>query len=522
MNVVELLDVQTAERRRACAIIETRGSGRSITFGQLNERAAQAAALLNHYGVRPGNAVLIVHSMGIELYVALAAIFRLGAIAMFIDPSADPRIIDNCCKLQRPVAYFSGLLGQLLRLRYAALRNITLNFSTARAVPGTIAWDSAAAFKPHRDLFAASPQTGALLTFTSGSTGAPKGALRSHGVLLAQLKALRETMQLTPGDVDLTTLPIVLLANLACGVTSIISDVDLRHPARVDGARVYADAVSQHVASATASPAFFERLVGYSKKTSRTLPEMRKLFCGGAPVFPRLLDALRKTMPRTDPCAVYGSTEAEPIAHVAVSEFSPSDREAMRSGAGLLAGKPVAAVRLRIVRNQWGMPIAPLSEAELGQMSMAVRDPGEIVVSGDHVLPGYLGGRGDEETKFKVDGAVWHRTGDLGYLDERGRVWLLGRCGARIDDARGTLYPFSVECAASNVAGIERSALVSAHGKRILAVEIHGTNREPAERDLRDMLGWAHIDEIRFLKRIPVDRRHNAKVDYPALQRMLS
>jgi acyl-CoA synthetase (AMP-forming)/AMP-acid ligase II len=179
-------------------------------------------------------------------------------------------------------------------------------------------------------------------------------------------------------------------------------------------------------------------------------------------------------------------------------------------------------VRLRIVRNQWGMPIAPLSEAELGQMSMAVRDPGEIVVSGDHVLPGYLGGRGDEETKFKVDGAVWHRTGDLGYLDERGRVWLLGRCGARIDDARGTLYPFSVECAASNVAGIERSALVSAQGKRILAVEIHGTKRETAERDLRDTLGWAHIDEIRFLKRIPVDRRHNAKVDYPALQRMLS
>lgn len=521
MNVVELLDAQAARHPTVPAIIETRGRGSIASFRELADQAARAAALLHHHGVRPGDAVLIVHPMHTQLYVALAAIFRLGAIAMFIDPSADPRIIDRCCELQRPVAYFSSPLGQLLRLRSPAIRRIRLNFSAGGTVPGAIGWDRARLLAPHADCFVAGRHTPALLTFTSGSTGEPKAAVRSHYVLRAQLAALRETMALTPGNVDLTTLPIVLLANLACGVTSVISDVDLRRPGQVDGARVYADARGRHAASATASPAFFERLVDFSARASATLPEMRKLFCGGAPVFPKLLDRLRKFAPEADPCAVYGSTEAEPIAHVRLSDISAADREAMRSGAGLLAGEPVAAIALRVIRNQWGTPIRPLTLDEFAPMSAPVREPGEIVVTGEHVLPGYLGGRGDEETKFRVGNEVWHRTSDLGYLDERGRLWLLGRCGARIDDERGTLYPFSVECAASNVAGVERCAVVAVRGRRVLALAAKGVNRQSLDRELRTMLSWANIDEIRFLKRIPVDRRHNAKIDYPALRKLL-
>lgn len=521
MNVVELLESQAAERAGAAAIVETHGRGRTVTFGELNERAARAAALLHQYGVRPGDAILIVHPMSTELYVALAAIFRIGAVAMFIDPSADPRIIDGCCSLHPPVAYFSSPLGQLLRLRSPGIRKIRLNFTPAAGIPGAIAWNRARALAPYREVFAAHPQTAALLTFTSGSTGIPKGAVRSHGVLLAQLRALRETMRLTPGDVDLTTLPIVLLANLACGVTSLISDVDLRHPGRVDGSRVYADATRRYAVSATASPAFFERLTAFCITTACTLPDMRKVFCGGAPVFPRLLDDMHSIMPAADPCAVYGSTEAEPVADVALSDISTADREAMRNGGGLLAGRPVTMVRLRIIRNNWGSPIRPLTEAQFAEMEMLPRVPGEIVVSGEHVVPGYLGGRGDGETKFRVDGTIWHRTGDLGYFDELGRLWLLGRCGARIDDDRGVLYPFSVECAASSVPGVDRCALISVNGRRVLAVQTT-EDRVLLERRLRDALAWAHIDELRFLKRIPVDRRHNAKVDYPALQRMLS
>ena len=67
-------------------------------------------------------------------------------------------------------------------------------------------------------------------------------------------------------------------------------------------------------------------------------------------------------------------------------------------------------------------------------MSGRRAQPGEIVVSGAHVGAGYVGGVGDAETKFRVGEVIWHRTGDAGYLDAHGRLWLLGRCSARIAD----------------------------------------------------------------------------------------
>lgn len=521
MNVIELLQAQATERPQTAAIVETHARGRSLTFAELDELAARGAALLHLYNVRPGDAVLIMHPMRTQLYVALAAIFRLGAVAMFIDPSADPRIIDDCCALQRPVAYFSSPLGQLLRLRSPALRRIKLNFCTAAAMPGAIAWSRARKMPPHESVFNSGRHTPALLTFTSGSTGFPKAAVRNHFVLRAQLDALRETMQLTPGDADLTTLPIVLLANLACGVTSVISDVDLRRPGQVDGGRVFADANAQGAASTTASPAFFERLTAYCRPRGTTLPQLRKVFCGGAPVFPKMLDELAAVAPQADPCAVYGSTEAEPIAHVHRSAISVADRNAMREGAGLLAGAPVSVVQLRIIKNRWGTPIGTLTADEFTRESITTTEPGEIVVSGPHVLPGYLGGRGDEETKFRVGNAIWHRTGDLGYLDERERLWLLGRCTARIEDASGVLYPLAVECAASHVAGVRRCAVVLVDGRRVLAVELAETTPDAVADELRGALGWALINEYRFLKHIPVDRRHNAKIDYAALKKLM-
>ena len=108
-----------------------------------------------------------------------------------------------------------------------------------------------------------------------------------------------------------------------------------------------------------------------------------------------------------------------------------------------------------------------------------------------------------------------------GYLDERGRLWLLGRCLARIHDNHGDLYPFAAETAAIQNPRVRRAALVAHRGKRVLAVEFYDGNT-PADLDtLRAALAWAHLDEIWPCPSIPVDKRHNAKIDYPALYRLL-
>jgi acyl-CoA synthetase (AMP-forming)/AMP-acid ligase II len=137
------------------------------------------------------------------------------------------------------------------------------------------------------------------------------------------------------------------------------------------------------------------------------------------------------------------------------------------------------------------------------------------------VLHGYLHGRGDEETKFRVDGVVWHRTGDAGYLDERGRLWLLGRCVARIHDDRGDLWPFAAETAVYQDTRVRRAALVAHRGKRILAVELHEGQRQIDVTAMQAALKWALVDEVRVCRTVPVDRRHNAKIDYPALYQLL-
>src|SRR5207302_6344683 len=111
-------------------------------------------------------------------------------------------------------------------------------------------------------------------------------------------------------------LPIVLLANLGSGVTSLVPDADLRYPGSVEPGPVVAQMLAHRAASSVASPAFFECLARYCNERGVRLPHARKLFTGGAPVFPRLLEQMQEMAPNADVVAVYGSTEAEPIAHV--------------------------------------------------------------------------------------------------------------------------------------------------------------------------------------------------------------
>ena len=217
-----------------------------------------------------------------------------------------------------------------------------------------------------------------------------------------------------------------------------------------------------------------------------------------------------------------GSTEAEPIARVAWSEIAAVDLEAMETGAGLLVGRPVAAIQLRILPDRWGMPIGPYDDADFTRAVLAGGQRGEIVVAGAHVLPGYLNGVGDEETKFRVSGTVWHRTGDAGYLDPRNRLWLLGRCSAKLADQHGLLYPFAVECAALVVEGVRRCALVEHEGARVLAVELEGLSHEDARRALLARLAWAGLKDVIVVEQLPMDKRHNAKIDYPALRKLLA
>jgi len=349
----------------------------------------------------------------------------------------------------------------------------------------------------------------------------PKAAMRTHGFLLEQHRVLAESLRLQPGERDLTTLPIFVLANLGSGVCSLIPDADLRSPGKIQPAPVVRQIRMHQPSRTAASPAFLECLAIFCRENQVQLFELRDIFVGGAPVFPNLLRQIHAMAPKARVTAVYGSTEAEPIAEIDYADIEPEDFGGMVQGHGLLAGRPVAQIRLAVIADRWGKPVGPLTERDFQRAVLPPRSPGEIVVSGAHVLSGYLNPQSDSETKFDVDHVRWHRTGDAGYLDSRGRVWLLGRCDACIEDERGVLFPFAVECAAQQIAGIRRAALVAHQGRRLLAVELDHSFDAWVLEELRSEIAWANIDVVKVLRRIPVDKRHNAKVNYPELRSML-
>ena len=518
MNIAEILLRRAGELGNAAAIIDVRGHReRSFSFRRFEAITAAVAGQLRSFGLRQGDGVLLLHPVAAELYFVLVALFRLGCVAIFLDPSAGPQQVEQCCEIFPPKAFFGSRKAQLMRWSVSALRRIP-KVLCAGFFPGAQMLEFDEAAKSLREIVPVEVGAPALLTFTSGSTGRPKAALRTHGFLLAQYGALAESLQLRPGTRDLTTLPIFVLANLGSGLTSVLPDADLRSPGKVAAGPVLQQIDRQRIQTTAASPAFIARLLDECERRGAAIPSLETVFMGGAPVFPGLLRRTKALCPQAKTVAVYGSTEAEPMAEISLSDIRPEDFAAMEQGKGLLAGRPVSSISLRVVRENWGVPIAPPDAQAFQGLTAKAGEVGEIVVAGGHVLPGYLNGEGNAETKFTVDGVPWHRTGDLGYLDEAGRLWLLGRCTARIQDERGTLYPFAVECAAMQTPSIRRAAVAAVAKKRVLAVE---AVRPISTHAILHSLSWANLDEVIQVDSVPVDKRHNAKVDYVALAEKL-
>jgi acyl-CoA synthetase (AMP-forming)/AMP-acid ligase II len=487
MNIAELLSQHATAVPDRNALVDLSGrTPQTLTYGQFERAVSKAASAFSRSGLSPGARVAVLHPINAALYVAIGGMLRAGLVPVICDPGATHDQRNRAFATISPEAIFASPAGQLYAMSLPALASARLRF-TSGSFPGTI--DIAGA-QPGSTIVPRADDEAALITFTSGSTGMPKAIVRSHMLLRAQLDAISGMVPLT--GVDLATMPVVLLANLASGVTSVISGVDLRRPGTADPRRLVRDIERTNATSIVASPAMLERL---AHADLTRLQSLRRIITGGGPAMPSLMIALQRQLQRAEIISVYGSSEAEPIACLPWSSVSDSDLQEMRDGAGLLVGTPVAGAEVRIRE-------------------------GEIVVAGRHVVPGYLNGVGDEEAKLRLDGRTWHRTGDGGYMDARGRLWLTGRVQAIVRDDRGTIEPLRVECAASFEREVKRSALIGVGSRRVLAVEPRAGMKIDLVR-LERRLAWAHIDGFRVIHRLPVERRHNAKIDYPALRRRI-
>lgn len=513
--------VEAARRHPGrAAIIETRGGrDRVWTFAAMDAASARAAATYRAAGLQPGEGVLLWQPMSAALYILLLGAWRAGLVGVFVDPGQPRRRVAACARRRPPRAVAGPWFAHLLAWTLPGLGGGIRHFVTRGWFPGARRAGADGPAPAEAGMQTCEAGTPALVTFTSGSTGDPKGIVRSHGFLELQHQALCRELRLEPGQVDLTGLPIFLLANLGVGVTSIIPAGPIARPGAIDPGPVLAQLRRHRPDRAAAAPAFWERLLGEGASAGEAMLSLKQIYTGGGPVYPDLLTRLQHAAPAARVVGVYGSTEAEPMAHVDAVEAA--DAGSPFAGRCLPAGMPVEGLDLRIMSDHSGQPLGAMTAAEFATMILPAGQIGEIVASGPLVIPGYLDGHGDAETKFRVDGAVWHRTGDAGVFDERGRLWLAGRCAGRVRWAGRTAYPLEAELPARAVAGVRGAALVEVGGRAVLAVAVQSPDALDAVRRRLDSLGLGAV-EVRRLPVLPVDRRHNSKTDYAALRRMLS
>ena len=520
MNISDILKELAVKIPNKTAVIDTKTSSR-ISFNYLEKNSSKIANMFKKAGLQEGDGVLIFVPMSVELYSILAAVFKMKLVAVFIDPYADSKHIKNCCQIYTSKALIiSGKKAGLLCYMNSEIRKIPNKYIINGKMPGFRKFSE---YEDQSFDFACTetaPDTKALVTFTSGSTGKPKGLVRTHGFLAAQQKVLEKSLEISENSKVLTAFPMFILSNMYSGLTSIIPNTDLRKIGETDGGIISGQIMSESIDTILAPPSFFDNLVEIHKNTGRSIHSIKKIITGGVPVFPEIMENLKKSFPYAEIKVVYGSSEAEPMSELCYNELNENDIQKMKNGNGLLAGTVVEDINLKIIEND-----QKLSQGDQIKI-LEQGEKGEIIVSGEHVLDTYLDAEKNNKIKITADNENWHRTGDLGYIDASGRLWLLGRAKAEISRGSEKIYPFSIETMLSFEKDIKRTAIISKKGKIFLFIEIFYTEDKEKQLQIQDKLEEKikelkiTVDKVIFADKIPVDKRHNGKIDYGSLERL--
>ena len=508
---------------------EPGGAESRITFAGLWERIGRAAAGLRRRGLSPGDRAIVMIPMSIDLYVALLALLKLGAVAVFVDPWIGRRQIAAFAAFAEPRAYLGIPKSHLLRLLDSRLRAIPLSVTTGGRLGPLPARHTLAELERETgddDVDLVAPvalDDPALVTFTSGSSGEPKGANRTHGFLLAQHRALAAEFPSQDQDVDMPMFPVFALNNLASGVPSIVPAMDFRRVEAVDAGRVLRQMRAHGVTTCTASPPFFDRLAEHLATHPGIKPRLRRLLTGGAPVSDAQLRTWKKALPDPELLVVYGSTEAEPVAHLTAEERLAAVNDLRPKTPGYCVGHPGARVKAKLIRIQAG-PVERSDESDDSE-ELPLGEIGELIVAGDHVCRDYYRNPAAvRENKITdPDGTVWHRMGDTGSFDSEGRFWIAGRVHSTIHRRSGLIHPQLAEQAArGDDEGIRRIAVVGVDDRAVLVVETDAAEEMKEEVAKRLAVAGIEIDEILLTREpLPVDPRHNSKIDYGRVRAML-
>lgn len=523
VNIARPLTEMAALQPETAAIIFPEQK-RTLTFSELDRWSNSLAAGFEKAGIGRGVRTALLVPPSPELFAITFALFKCGAVPVFIDPGIGARNMKGCLAEAAPEGFIgipkAHLARRLLGWGKPSLRTLV-------TVNGGRFWGGILLNELEHDAASYSPaETGrdetAAILFTSGSTGPPKGVIYTHGNFTAQVEALRDIYAITPGEIDLPTFPLFALFAPALGMTAVIPQMDFTRPGMVDPDKILNIAKEYRVTTMFGSPALLNRVGRFGSRHGITLPHMKRVISAGAPVPAGVLKRFASILPADASIFTpYGATEALPVSSIGHHEILNETSLATCEGKGICVGHPVKGVSLAVI---------PISESPVSGWSDDLRLPvgeiGELVVCGPQVTASYFG-RPEANRFAKItapDGSFWHRMGDLGYLDSSGRIWFCGRKIHRVVTSQGVLFTIPVEGVFNAHPDVFRTALVGCgdQGRQrpVLCVELEKGIRRKEENRIRHELQeigtrFRHVSEIRdflFHPAFPVDIRHNAKI----------
>jgi acyl-CoA synthetase (AMP-forming)/AMP-acid ligase II len=510
--------------RMAVAWPDGRGGFSERTFRELDEDSSCLAAALTAYGIGRGMRTVLMIPPGLDFFALTFALFKAGIVPVMVDLGMGLKSLKACLSEAEPEAFIGIPKAHAARIVLGWGRDtIRLHITAGRRLfwGGTTLTKLRAGGTDRMQPVETSEDDIAAILFTSGSTGVPKGAVYTHGNFLAQVELLKETYGIEPGEIDLPTFPLFALFDPALGMSAVIPEMDATRPANVNPEKILGAIQRYGVTNTFASPALLHRVGSYGAAHGIKLPTLRRVISAGAPAQPAVLERFSRILGEgTEIHTPYGATEALPVSSMGSRAILAETAAQTDLGWGVCVGLPVERTDVRVIGIDDG-PISTWSD----DLEVPTGEVGEFTVKGRQVSRAYYG-REHATALAKIadpDGGFWHRMGDVGYLDEQGRLWFCGRKAHRVQLESETLYSVQCEGVFNAHPGVYRTALVGVEREGrtlpVLCVELlkdRPVDRVRTEAALRataaDNERTRSIDTFLFHADFPVDIRHNAKI----------
>ena len=504
---------------------------KTTSFKELEAYSNQLAHALLQAGFKPGSRAVLMVKPSLAFFGLTFAVFKAGIIPVFIDPGMGIKGLGRCMAGSRATGFIGIPPAHLARRLFGWGRGQFEQFAKVGQGDTIKAWGTRgssqviditqlSALPPE---FEGTPRATAAILFTSGSTGPAKGVVYTHRIFNAQVNALRELLDIRPGEVDLCTVPLFALFAPALGMTSVIPRMDFTRPGRVNPLEVITPAQRFQVTNLFGSPALLRRVQGFGREHGVKLPSLNRVVSAGAPVPADVIAGVVEMLrPGTQLFTPYGATESLPVACIGSDEILGETAALTALGRGVCVGRPVAGMQVAIIPVT-DQPIASMAETQL----LPTGEVGEIVVSAEQVTQAY-DARPEANAAAKILDETSappkhrHRMGDLGYLDDQGRLWFCGRKAHRVWTSSGPLDTIPTEAIFNQHPTVFRTALVGVgekgHQKPVICVELkpgrHHWN--DIQADLLKIAGndpnLAQIQHLLKHPGFPVDVRHNSKI----------